>query len=164
MIKKKIHINNDVALKKACEDNDIILTSKGSDLKPVSYIDLEGKERKLDDKFSANNITKSIESKCSKGITGFNVGDFVRVYSKIKRRVGERVSVFEGMVVKRRGIGANETFTVRNFSNDGGIEKTWFIHSPRVQKIEVIPSGKVQRSKRNYLTKRVNKKLKRREG
>ena len=90
----------------------------------------------------------------------FNTGDTVKVYAKIKEGNRERVQVFEGTVLKRQGGGARETFTVRKFSNGIGVEKTWPVHSPNVEKIEVVRRGKVRRAKLNYLRDRVGKKAK----
>ena len=90
----------------------------------------------------------------------FNTGDTVKVYGKIKEGNRERVQVFEGTVLKRQGGGARETFTVRKFSNGIGVEETWPVHSPNVEKIEVVRRGKVRRAKLNYLRDRVGKKAK----
>ncbi len=90
----------------------------------------------------------------------FNVGDTVKVYGKIKEGNRERVQVFEGIVVKRQGGSSRETFTVRKTSNGIGVEKTWPLHSPNVEKIEVVRRGKVRRAKLNYLKGRVGKKAK----
>ncbi len=90
----------------------------------------------------------------------FSVGDTVRVYGKIKEGNRERVQVFEGTVLKRQGGSNRETFTVRKTSNGVGVEKTWPLHSPNVEKIEVVRRGKVRRAKLNYLRDRVGKKAK----
>ena len=90
----------------------------------------------------------------------FNTGDTVRVHAKIKEGNRERVQVFEGVVLKRQGGSSRETFTVRKTSNGVGVEKTWPLHSPNVEKIEVIRRGKVRRAKLNYLRDRVGKKAK----
>lgn len=158
MIKRKTDVNNDATFEEACENNDIMLTAKETNLNPVSYIDLKGNERKLDAKFSANNIIKDIESEYLKEVVDFNVGDIVRVYSKSEKGISERVPVFEGVVLKRQGVDADETFTVRKNSNGVGVEKTWFIHSPNIEKIEVICRGKVRRAKLNHLRNHVGKK------
>ena len=79
---------------------------------------------------------------------------------KFKEGNRERIQVFEGTVLKRQGGGARETFTVRKTSNGIGVEKTWPIHSPHVEKVEVIRRGKVRRAKLNYLRKRVGKAAK----
>ena len=88
------------------------------------------------------------------------VGDTVKVYGKIREGNHERIQVFEGTVLKRQGTGARETFTVRKTSNGVGVEKTWPVHSPNVEKIEVVRKGKVRRAKLNYLRDRVGKKAK----
>lgn len=108
-----------------------------------------------------NQIIKSIEDAQLKAeVTPFNVGDTIKVYGKIKEGNRERIQVYEGTVLKRQGTGARETFTVRKTSNGVGVEKTWPVHSPNVEKIEVIRRGKVRRAKLNYLRQRVGKKAK----
>ena len=89
-----------------------------------------------------------------------NVGDTVKVYNKIKEGNRERIQIFEGVVIKRQNGGARETFTVRKNSNGIGVEKTWPVHSPFVDNIEVVRRGKVRRAKLNYLRDRVGKKAK----
>lgn len=90
----------------------------------------------------------------------FSVGDTVRVHNKIKEGARERVQMFEGTVIAKRGGGISETFTVRRVSYGVGTEKTFPIHSPNVQKVEVIRRGKVRRAKLYYLRGRVGKKAK----
>lgn len=90
----------------------------------------------------------------------FRVGDTVKVYAKIKEGARERIQVFEGTVLKRQGGSSRETFTVRKNSNGIGVEKTWPLHSPNVEKIEVVRRGKVRRAKLNYLRDRVGKAAK----
>ena len=108
-----------------------------------------------------NEIIKNIEAGQLKAtVPSFNVGDTVRVSAKIKEGNRERIQVFEGTVLKRQGTGARETFTVRKNSNGIGVEKTWPVHSPIVDKIEVVRLGKVRRAKLNYLRQRVGKKAK----
>ena len=108
-----------------------------------------------------NDIIKNIEAEQLKEqAPEFRVGDTVRVYGKIKEGNRERVQVFEGTVLKRQGGGARETFTVRKNSNGIGVEKTWPLHSPNVEKVEVVRRGKVRRAKLNYLRDRVGKKAK----
>ena len=108
-----------------------------------------------------NDIIKKIEAEQLKeNAPEFNVGDTVKVYAKIKEGNRERIQVFEGTGLKRPGGGARETFTVRKTSNGIGVEKTWPIHSPHVEKVEVIRRGKVRRAKLNYLRKRVGKAAK----
>lgn len=107
-----------------------------------------------------NEIIRSIEAEQLKEVTEFNVGDTIKVYGKIKEGNRERVQVFEGTVLKRQGTGARETFTVRKTSNGVGVEKTWPVYSPNVEKIEVVRRGKVRRAKLNYLRDRVGKRAK----
>lgn len=108
-----------------------------------------------------NNIIKNIEAAQVKAeVPVFHVGDTVKVYGKIKEGNRERVQVFEGVVLKRQGGGARETFTVRKSSNGVGVEKTWPLHSPNVEKIEIVRYGKVRRAKLNYLRDRVGKAAK----
>ncbi len=108
-----------------------------------------------------NDIIREIEAEQMKSsVDDFSVGDTVRVYGKIKEGNRERIQVFEGTVLKRQNGGCRETFTVRKTSNGVGVEKTWPIHSPNVEKIEVVRRGKVRRAKLNYLRKRVGKSAK----
>ncbi len=106
-------------------------------------------------------IIKEIEKEQLKeSVPQFNVGDTVKVYGKIKEGNRERVQVFEGTVMKIQGGSNRQTFTVRKSSNGVGVEKTWPVHSPNVEKVEVIRKGKVRRAKLNYLKGRVGKKAK----
>ena len=108
-----------------------------------------------------NAIIRNIEAaQLKENAPEFNVGDTVRVYGKIKEGNRERIQVFEGTVLKKQGGSTRETFTVRKFSNGVGVEKTWPLHSPNVEKVEVIRKGKVRRAKLNYLRDRVGKKAK----
>ena len=108
-----------------------------------------------------NDIIKSIEeAQLKENITEFGVGDTIKVYAKIKEGEKERIQVFEGTVMKRQGGSVRETFTVRKTSNGVGVEKTWPLHSPHVDKIEVVRKGKVRRAKLNYLRQRVGKAAK----
>ena len=103
-------------------------------------------------------IIKSIEAEQLKAeVPQFSVGDTVKVYGKIKEGNRERIQVFEGVVVKKQGGSVRATFTVRKNSNGIGVEKTWPLHSPSVEKVEVIRYGKVRRAKLNYLKGRVGK-------
>lgn len=105
------------------------------------------------------NIIKDMESKImKKDITDFNVGDTVRVFSKIIEGDKERLQAFEGTVIKRRGGSLREVFTVRKVVLGVGVEKTFPLHSPKVDKIKVIKSGKTRRAKLYYLRKRVGSK------
>ena len=106
-------------------------------------------------------IIKEIEAEQLKeSVPQFNVGDTVKVHAKIKEGNRERIQIFEGTVIKRQGGSNRETFTVRKASNGVGVEKTWLLHSPSVEKIEVIRKGKVRRAKLYYLRDRVGKKAK----
>ena len=108
-----------------------------------------------------NNIIKSIEDAQLKNeVEQFNVGDTVKVYAKVKEGNSERIQVFEGTVLKRQNGGIKETFTVRKNSNGVGVEKTWPVHSPIIEKIEVVRRGKVRRAKLFYLRDRVGKAAK----
>ena len=90
----------------------------------------------------------------------FNIGDTVRVYNKIVEGTRERTQVFEGTVIAKKNGGISETFTVRRISYGVGVEKTFPLHSPRVEKVEVIRTGKVRRAKLYYLRDRVGKAAK----
>ena len=108
-----------------------------------------------------NDIIKKIEAEQLKAeVPEFNVGDTVKVYGKIKEGNRERIQVFEGTVLKKQGGSTRATFTVRKTSNGVGVEKTWPLHSPNVEKVEVVRRGKVRRAKLNYLRKRVGKAAK----
>ena len=108
-----------------------------------------------------NNIIEEIESAQKKeGLPVFNTGDTVRVHNRIKEGNRERVQIFEGTVLKIQGGGSRQTFTVRKESSGIGVEKTWPIHSPNVEKVEVVRRGKVRRAKLNYLRSLTGKKAK----
>ncbi|MCR5790687.1 MAG: 50S ribosomal protein L19 [Lachnospiraceae bacterium] len=108
-----------------------------------------------------NDIIKSIEAEQLKeNVPQFHVGDTVRVHAKIKEGNRERIQVFEGTVLKRQNGSNRETFTVRKNSNGVGVEKTWPLHSPTIDKIEVVREGKVRRAKLFYLRERVGKRAK----
>jgi len=105
-----------------------------------------------------NDIIKNIEAEQMKeSVPEFAVGDTVKVHAKIKEGNRERIQIFEGTVLKRQGGSNRETFTVRKTSNGVGVEKTWPLHSPFVEKIEVVRRGKVRRAKLFYLRDRVGK-------
>jgi large subunit ribosomal protein L19 len=90
----------------------------------------------------------------------FNVGDTVRVSAMIKEGNRSRIQVFEGTVIKKQGTGARKTFTVRKNSNGVGVEKTWPMNSPLIEKVEVVRMGKARRAKLFYLRDRVGKRAK----
>lgn len=107
-------------------------------------------------------IIKEIEEEQKKKeVPEFNVGDTVRVHNKIREGNRERIQVFEGTVLKKQGGDSSRaTFTVRKISNGVGVEKTWPMHSPNVEKVEVTRRGKVRRNKLFYLRKLTGKKAK----
>ena len=108
-----------------------------------------------------NDIIKKIEdAQLKENVGDFRVGDTVRVYAKIKEGSRERIQMFEGIVLKRQNGGARETFTVRKISGGVGVEKTWPLHTPLIEKVEVVRRGKVRRAKLNYLRDRVGKAAK----
>ena len=93
-------------------------------------------------------------------VTPFNVGDTVRVYAKVVEGNRERLQMFEGVVLKRQGGGLRETFTVRRIASGVGVERTWPVHSPRIDRIEVVRRGIVRRAKLFYLRDKVGKAAK----
>ena len=110
---------------------------------------------------NANEIIRNIEAAELKAeLPEFQVGDTVKVYGRIVEGNRTRTQVFEGTVIKRQGGSNRETFTVRKSSNGVGVEKTWPLHSPNVEKIEVIRKGKVRRAKLYYLRELTGKKAK----
>ena len=86
-----------------------------------------------------------------------NVGDTVKIYNKIKEGTRERIQLIEGTVIAKNGGGISETFTVRRISYGIGVEKTFPVHSPNVEKVEIVRSGKVRRAKLYYLRNKVGK-------
>ena len=108
-----------------------------------------------------SDIIKNIEAEQLRSdLTDFRVGDTIRVHGKIKEGNRERIQVFEGVVLKKQGGSTRATFTVRKNSNGIGVEKTWPLHSPNLEKIEVVRRGKVRRAKLTYLRDRVGKRAK----
>ncbi len=89
-----------------------------------------------------------------------NVGDTVRIHNKIKEGTRERIQLFEGTIIAKNGGGISETFTVRRVSYGCGVEKTFPVHSPNVEKVEIVRRGKVRRAKLYYLRDRVGKSSK----
>ncbi|AEJ43236.1 ribosomal protein L19 [Alicyclobacillus acidocaldarius subsp. acidocaldarius Tc-4-1] len=92
-----------------------------------------------------------VEDQLRKDIPDFRPGDTVRVHVKVREGGRERIQVFEGVVIRRRGSGISETYTVRKVSYGVGVERTFPLHSPKVDKIEVVRRGKVRRAKLHYL-------------
>ena len=109
-------------------------------------------------------IIKSIEHEQLKNkIPELKVGDTVRVHQKIKEGNRERIQVFEGIIIKKQNGGVNATFTVRKISYGVGVEKTFLVHSPLVEKVEVVRVGKARRAKLYYLRDRIGKAAKTKE-
>ena len=109
-------------------------------------------------------VIKSIEHEQLKNkIPVLTVGNTVKVYVKVKEGNRERIQVFEGIIIKKQGGGLNETFTVRKISYGVGVEKTFLVHSPMVEKVEVVRVGKARRAKLYYLRDRVGKASKTKE-
>lgn len=109
-------------------------------------------------------IIKSIEHEQLKNkVPVLTVGNTVRVHVKVKEGNRERIQVFEGIIIKKQGGGSNETFTVRKISYGVGVEKTFLVHSPMVEKVEVVRVGKARRAKLYYLRDRVGKASKTKE-
>ena len=107
------------------------------------------------------NILDSIAQDYLKNeIPAFNVGDTVKVHVKIKEGNRERIQIFEGFVLKRQNGGIGETFTVRRIASGVGVEKTFPLHSPLVEKIEVVRRGKVRRARLHYMRQRTGKSAK----
>ncbi len=109
-------------------------------------------------------IVKSIEHEQMKNkIPMLKVGDTVKVHVRVKEGNRERIQIFEGIIIKKQGGGVNATFTVRKTSYGVGVEKTFLIHSPTVEKIEVVRVGKARRAKLFYLRDRLGKSAKTKE-
>ena len=100
------------------------------------------------------------EEFAKKEVPSFGVGDTVKVHIKIKEGTRERIQIFEGFVLKKQNGGLNETFTVRRIASGVGVEKTFPIHSPKIDKIEVVRKGDVRRAKLNYMRQRTGKAAK----
>ena len=107
------------------------------------------------------NVIKLLEKEQLKdNLTNFNTGDTVKVHFRIKEGTRERIQMFEGAVLKRQGEGVKETFTVRRISYGVGVERTFPVHSPKIEKIEVIRKGQVRRARLFYLRDRTGKAAK----
>ncbi|MCD5322663.1 MULTISPECIES: 50S ribosomal protein L19 [Pontibacillus] len=98
-----------------------------------------------------NLIQEITKEQLREDLPRFKAGDTVKVHVKVVEGTRERIQVFEGVVIKRRGGGISETFTVRKISSGVGVERTFPVHSPRVDKLEVVRRGKVRRAKLYYL-------------
>ncbi|MFA5809977.1 MAG: 50S ribosomal protein L19 [Thermoleophilia bacterium] len=108
-------------------------------------------------------IARLEEQQLRKGIPQFKAGDTVKVHFQVVEGTRSRIQVFQGIVLKRQGEGARETFTVRKHSFGVGVERTFPVHSPKISKIEVLSIGDVCRAKLYYLRGKVGKKAKVRE-
>ena len=107
------------------------------------------------------NVLNSVANEYMKSdIPAFNVGDTVKVHVKIKEGNRERIQIFEGFVLKRQGGGIGETFTVRRIASGVGVEKTFPVHSPLVEKIEVVRRGRIRRARLHYMRERTGKSAK----
>ncbi len=107
------------------------------------------------------NVIKILEKEQLKDeLTNFNTGDTVKVHFRIKEGTRERIQIFEGAVLKRQGEGIKETFTVRRISYGVGVERTFPVHSPKIEKIEVVRKGQVRRARLFYLRDRTGKAAK----
>ncbi len=105
-----------------------------------------------------NRLIDAIEKEQQKGDgNNFSVGDAVRVHTRVVEGDKERIQIFAGIVIGRKGRGLNETFTVRRISYGEGVERVFPLHSPRIAKIEVEKQGKARRAKLNYLRSRKGK-------
>ena len=111
-----------------------------------------------------NRIIEKIEAaQLNPNAPQFRIGDTVRVFSKVVEGTRERIQVFEGIVIKRQNGSSRETFTVRRISYGVGVEKTWPVHSPRIEKVEVVRHAVVRRAKLTFLRHRVGKAAKLKE-
>ena len=104
------------------------------------------------------NIINKIEQEQLKAdVTPFNVGDTIKVHTRVIEGGKERIQIFQGIVIAKRGSGINEAFTVRKISYGEGVERVFPLHTPRIAKIEVVNRGKVRRAKLHYLRVRIGK-------
>lgn len=105
-------------------------------------------------------IQAFVSEQLKKEVPAFEVGDVIRVHNKIKEGTRERIQLFEGTVIAKHGGGISETFTVRRISYGVGLEKTFPLHSPNVEKVDLVRAGKVRRAKLYYLRDKVGKDAK----
>lgn len=103
-------------------------------------------------------ISKIEQEQLKDEVADFNVGDTVKVHTRVVEGGKERIQIFAGIVIARRGAGVNSSFTVRKISYGEGVERVFPVHSPRIAKVEVASKGKVRRAKLHYLRSRVGKK------
>ena len=107
-----------------------------------------------------NKLDAFAKEQLKESVPAFHVGDTIRVHNKIKEGTRERIQMFEGTVIARHGGGISETFTVRRVAYGVGVEKTFPLHSPLVEKIEVVRRGKVRRARLHYMRQRTGKSAK----
>ena len=145
--------NNRACAKETCRD------FTGGPLQTALELSLHerlgGKEEQ-----SMNVLDQVVQEYIKTDIPAFNVGDTVKVHVKIKEGNRERIQIFEGFVLKRQNGGIGETFTVRRIASGVGVEKTFPLHSPLVEKIEVVRRGKVRRARLHYMRQRTGKSAK----
>jgi large subunit ribosomal protein L19 len=103
------------------------------------------------------NIINKIEQEQLNDVADFNVGDTVKVHTRVVEGGKERIQLFTGLCIGRKGSGVNASFTIRKISYGEGVERVFPVHTPRIAKIEVTARGKVRRAKLNYLRDRVGK-------
>ena len=103
------------------------------------------------------NIIDKIEQEQLKDVADFNVGDSLKVHTRVVEGGKERIQIFAGLCIAKKGSGLNTSYTVRKISSGEGVERVFPLHSPRIAKIEVTRRGKVRRAKLNYLRNRVGK-------
>ena len=132
---------------------------------PLSQIACENEHLLNNQEVTMSDIIRELEKEQLKQeVPQFTTGHTVKVYNKIKEGTRERVQIFEGTVIKKQGGNSSRaTFTVRKISNGVGVEKTWPIHSPNVEKVEVVRAGKARRAKLFYLRSLTGKKSKLKE-
>ncbi len=104
-----------------------------------------------------NIIDKIEQEQLKTDVAAFNVGDTIKVHTRVIEGGKERIQIFQGIVIAKRGSGINEAFTVRKISYGEGVERVFPLHTPKIAKIEVVNRGKVRRAKLHYLRGRVGK-------
>ena len=104
-----------------------------------------------------NIINKIEQEQLKDDVTDFNVGDTVKVHTRVVEGGKERIQLFQGLCIGRKGSGVNAAFTIRKISYGEGVERVFPVHTPRIAKVEVVARGKVRRAKLNYLRDRVGK-------
>lgn len=104
-----------------------------------------------------NIINKIEQEQIKTDLTPFNVGDTIKVHTRVIEGGKERIQIFQGIVIAKRGSGINEAFTVRKISYGEGVERVFPLNTPRIAKIEIVNRGKVRRAKLHYLRSRIGK-------